>query len=150
MVFIILNSFFESPKLFSLIIININLLQVVHLWRHFQKALSIPSTQKWLETQFWKCKSCPEELQGLKAFWEHLEVEHGIVELLCPGCEKTGFPDKQTLRRHVKTYHGVKLPCEFCGKFFNEGNKMRRHVIEGKWKKEYKKSILLRIEQIKH
>ena len=71
-------------------------------------------------------------LQGLKAFWEHLEVEHGITELLCPGCEKTGFPDKQTLRRHVKTYHGVKLPCEFCGKFFNEGNKMRRHVIEGK------------------
>ena len=71
-------------------------------------------------------------LQGLKAFWEHLEVEHGIIELLCPGCEKTGFPDKQTLRRHVKTYHGVKLPCEFCGKFFNEGNKMRRHVIEGK------------------
>ena len=61
-----------------------------------------------------------------------MEVEHGIVELLCPGCEKTGFPDKQTLRRHVKTYHGVKLPCEFCGKFFNEGNKMRRHVIEGK------------------
>ena len=73
-------------------------------------------------------------LQGLKAFWEHLEVEHGIIELLCPGCEKTGFPDKQTLRRHVKTYHGVKLPCEFCGKFFNEGNKMRRHVIEGKIK----------------
>jgi uncharacterized C2H2 Zn-finger protein len=61
-----------------------------------------------------------------------LEVEHGIIELLCPGCEKTGFPDRQTLRRHVKTYHGVKLPCEFCGKFFNEGNKMRRHVIEGK------------------
>ena len=76
-------------------------------------------------------------LQGLKAFWEHLEVEHGITELLCPGCEKTGFPDKQTLRRHVKTYHGVKLPCEFCGKFFNEGNKMRRHVIEGKLSNTY-------------
>ena len=68
-----------------------------------------------------------------------MEVEHGIIELLCPGCEKTGFPDKQTLRRHVKTYHGVKLPCEFCGKFFNEGNKMRRHVIEGKLKKEHGK-----------
>jgi uncharacterized C2H2 Zn-finger protein len=89
-------------------------------------------------------------LQGLKAFWEHLEVEHGIIELLCPGCEKTGFPDKQTLRRHVKTYHGVKLPCEFCGKFFNEGNKMRRHVIEGKLKKEHEKSISKKIEQIKH
>ena len=52
---------------------------VIHLWRHFQKALSIPSTQKWLETQIWKCKTCREDLQGLKAYWEHLEFEHGVT-----------------------------------------------------------------------
>ena len=102
----------------------------IHLWRHFQRALSIPNTQKWLETQFWQCRTCHQDVQGLKAFWDHYELEHGITDPLCPGCDKTDFPDKSTLRRHVKTYHGVKLPCEFCGKFFNEGNKMRRHVIE--------------------
>ena len=103
---------------------------MIHLWRHFQKALSVPSVQKWIETQFWKCKTCHQDVQGLKAFWDHMELDHNITDLVCPGCDKLDFPDRQTLRRHVKTHHGVKLPCEFCGKFFNEGNKMRRHVIE--------------------
>ena len=43
---------------------------MIHLWRHFQKALSVPSVQKWIETQFWKCKTCHQDVQGLKAFWD--------------------------------------------------------------------------------
>ena len=99
----------------------------IHLWRHFQK---LPNTQKWLENQFWKCKICNQDLQGLKQFWDHHEQIHENGQILCPGCEKQDFPDRQSCKNHVKRHHGIKLPCEFCGKFFNEGTKMKRHVIE--------------------
>ena len=103
---------------------------LIHLWRHFQKALHCPNTTKWLDEQFWKCKKCDLDIEGLNGFWKHELDHHGVREINCPGCDRGNFADQKAARRHVNLQHGVKLPCEFCGKFFNAGSKMKRHILE--------------------
>ena len=103
---------------------------MVHLWRHLQKAGKKANSQNWLELQFWRCRTCQQDIKGLKNFWHHQEQDHKFDQLVCPGCDRTDFMTMKSLKKHVRILHGVKLPCEFCGKFFTGGSKMRRHVVE--------------------
>ena len=127
---------------------------MVHLWRHLQKAGKKANSQNWLELQFWRCRTCQQDIKGLKNFWHHQEQDHKFEQLVCPGCDRTDFATMKSLKKHVRILHGVKLPCEFCGKFFTGGSKMRRHVVEvhegrknhtcldcGKGKKKYQKDF---------
>ena len=134
---------------------------MVHLWRHLQKAGKKANSQNWLELQFWRCRTCQQDIKGLKNFWHHQEQDHKFEQLVCPGCDRTDFATMKSLKKHVRILHGVKLPCEFCGKFFTGGSKMRRHVVEvhegrknhtcldcGKGKKKYHKDFFRYINEI--
>ena len=56
-------------------------------------------------------------------------ISTGAMEIVCPSCDQI-FDGKIAVRKHIKTHHGVRMPCEFCGKFFSDGHKMRRHIQE--------------------
>jgi hypothetical protein len=68
---------------------------MIHLWRHLKKTAKETTKKSWVESQYWKCKTCQQEYQGLKAFCDHLnEVHHLIEELRCPSCDKNDFSNR--------------------------------------------------------
>lgn len=114
----------------------------VHLWRHANKRATKRANKRkrrsgksWAESRTWPCKKCNDQgevvLEGLNAFIVHQQQVHNSSNgLVCPTCDKDAFLRKEQLRFHLQNHHEVKLPCEFCGKLFPEGNKMKRHVSE--------------------
>ena len=95
--------------------------------RKYQKSYS--------ETTSFKCKRCDEISVGLNAFAHHNWAVHE-AGLECPVCDRAEFRRKDQLRAHVQTHNENKLPCEFCGKQFADGNKMKRHISEVHEKKK--------------
>ena len=84
----------------------------------------------WVELQVWACPKCPDQVQGMNEFIKHCHTAHSLENFLCPVCGKNSFLKKDHYRAHLLTHSDKKLPCEYCGRVFNDPNKRKRHVNE--------------------
>ena len=81
-----------------------------------QDVRNLYRTLKNFQTQLFQCPQCPDQLNGVNAFLEHLEQNHVNVKQ-CSKCN-LNFDDAIVLETHQKLVHGNDFRCHKCQKVF--------------------------------
>ncbi|XP_065088596.1 zinc finger protein 729-like [Ochlerotatus camptorhynchus] len=72
------------------------------------------------------CGICGITLPTLSQAQQHKKTKHNLSKLKCPHCS-IRFSGRERLQLHVSKCEKKKVPCEFCGKMFQDVTAVKNH-----------------------